>query len=339
VHDRWEVHPRFAIDAGMRISKEDAGGDALNVAPRVALTIVPTPDHRTVLRIGAGVYHAAVPLYVHTFENYPAQILTRFAADGVTVASGPTLFTNRLANTSETRVPYTVVWSATLEREFGNTVQVRAGYRQRWTRRDFVVEQLESLVPPLAEIQLRNSGEQRYREFLAELRWHAAERTTLYFSYVRSHASGDLNTFDQFFGNFPTPIIRPNERGRNPYDVPDRMLIWGTIGLPWKLELLPVVDVRSGFPFSALDDDLNFVGRRNRAGRYPLLFALDAELSRWFVFDLMGRQWNIRVGARVYNVTNHFNPRDVQDVTTHPQFGQFFNTAYRQFRLRFDFHF
>jgi hypothetical protein len=195
------------------------------------------------------------------------------------------------------------------------------------------------VAPPVAEFRLRNSGRQSYREFLAMLSWHATERTSLFFSYVRSHARGDLNSFDQFFGNYPTAIIRPNERNRSPFDVPDRMLIWGTIGLPLQLELLPVVDVRSGFPFSAVDDDLNFVGPRNRAGRYPSFFSLDVQISRRFTIPLRGRRWHVLAGVRFFNVTNHFNPRDVQQVVTHPLFGQFFNTADRQIRIKFEVQF
>ncbi|MGH9793582.1 MAG: TonB-dependent receptor, partial [Candidatus Acidiferrales bacterium] len=180
---------------------------------------------------------------------------------------------------------------------------------------------------------------QGYREFLAMVRWHATERTSMVFSYVRSRASGDLNSFDQFFGNYPTAIIRPNERNRLPFDVPDRILIWGTVGLPWQLELAPVVDWHSGFPFSAVDDDLNFVGERNQAARFPAFFSVDFQLARRFSIPFGGRRWDTLLGIRFFNLTGHFNPRDVQQVVTHPQFGQFFNTVDRKIRAKFEIQF
>jgi hypothetical protein len=33
--------------------------------------------------------------------------------------------------------------------------------------------------------------------------------------------------------------------------------------------LAPVLDIRTGFPYSIIDEDRNFVGPRNQAGRYP----------------------------------------------------------------------
>ncbi len=337
VHDRWQIHPRFALDAGVRLDREDHTGDAINVAPRGAITIVPTADHRTVLRLGGGVYYDKAPLYLGTFGDYPVHILTRFAADGVTVVDGPKPLAYRLVTSDgKLHVPYSVVWSAQLERELGRGAAVRLSYQRRDTYNDFVVDPFESAAPAVAEFRLRNTGGQRYEELEAMLRWYATERTSLFFSYVHARASGDLNDFNQFFGNYPTAIFRANERRRLPFDAPHRLLLWGTIGLPWKLELLPVIDVRSGFPFSAVDDDLNFVGPRNRAGRFPTFFTLDVQLTRRFVIPFAGRKWNVLAGVRWFNVSDHFNPRDVQPVVTHPDFGRFFSSMERTLRIKFE---
>jgi len=45
---------------------------------------------------------------------------------------------------------------------------------------------------------------------------------------VRSHSTLDLNDYDQFFGNFRNPIIRPNERSLSSTDVPNRLIVRGT---------------------------------------------------------------------------------------------------------------
>ncbi len=340
VHDRWQIHPRLALDAGLRLDREDVSGADFNIAPRAAITVLPTRDNRTVLRVGAGIYYDKVPLYLRTFTDYPQQTFTRFAADGLTVMDGPKTFAHVITSADgELHVPFSVVWTVQLDRELTPRLQLRLSYEQRDTFDDFVVEPFESVVPAVAEFRLRNNGGQGYREFLAMVRWHATERTSMVFSYVRSRASGDLNSFDQFFGNYPTAIIRPNERNRLPFDVPDRILIWGTVGLPWKLELAPVVDWHSGFPFSAVDDDLNFVGQRNQAGRFPTFFSVDFQLARRFSIPFAGRRWDTLLGIRFFNVTNHFNPRDVQQVVAHPQFGQFFNTVDRKIRAKFEIQF
>ena len=44
---------------------------------------------------------------------------------------------------------------------------------------------------------------------------------------MRSDAGGDLNEFNTYFGNQKHPVLRPDEYGMQPYDVPNRLLFWG----------------------------------------------------------------------------------------------------------------
>ena len=115
-----------------------------------------------------------------------------------------------------------------------------------------------------ARLLLLNSGHQDYREFLAMLRWKASERTTMFASYVHSRAYGDLNDYNRFFGNFPYPLIRANQYGPLSSDAPDRGLFWDVIGLPHKLDFIPILDVHTGFPFSRVDQNWNYIGPENR---------------------------------------------------------------------------
>ena len=97
-------------------------------------------------------------------------------------------------------------------------------------------------------------------------RYLGGSRRDLTVLYVRSRGSADLNNYDQFYGNLRNPIIRPNEHNLIPTDVPHRVVVRGTVGLPDGWDLAPVVEIRSGFPWSAVDDFQDFVGPRNRAG-------------------------------------------------------------------------
>ena len=86
---------------------------------------------------------------------------------------------------------------------------LRAGYTQRITVRDFFLEPEQEAGTSV--LVLSNEGRSRYREFQVTARYQFRD-DVLNASYVRSSAIGDLNDFNQFFGNTPTPIIRPNER-------------------------------------------------------------------------------------------------------------------------------
>ena len=125
---------------------------------------------------------------------------------------------------------------------------------------------------------------------------------------MRSHGTADLNNYDQFYGNLRNPIIRPNEHNLIPTDVPHRLLVRGTIGLPGQWDFAPVIEIRSGFPWSAVDEFQDFVGPRNRAGRLPRVRTLDFSLSRpWQVW-----KYRFRGGIKVYNIFGASAERDVQ---------------------------
>ena len=151
------------------------------------------------------------------------------------------------------------------------------------------------------------------------------ERRDLTVSYVWAKGTADLNNYDQFYGNFRNPIIRANERGPSNADVPHRVLVRGTIGLPWQVDMAPVLEVRSGFPWSAVNEFQDFVGERNRSGRLPTVTTLDMSLARpWKV-----KKYKFRAGIRVYNLLGKSAHRDIQSNVTSPFFGEAYNPIER----------
>jgi Carboxypeptidase regulatory-like domain/TonB-dependent Receptor Plug Domain len=336
--DKWQLHPRFALDWGARLDRDDLSRDPVNLAPRIGFVFAPMQDNKTAVRGGVGVFYDKIPLNVATFLSYPAQVITRFDSTGLNIADGPRTFTHVLATRGAgLHVPYSLSWVLQVDRELRRGLLFRFGYEQRETHRDFIVQPVESATS--ATLELRNGGRQRYREFQWTLKWQPGERTTVYFSYLRSRAAGNLNGFDQYFGNFPNPIIRPDQFGRLSYDAPNRLLIWGVIGLPWKLEFAPVLDVHDGFPFSEVDNDLNFIGLRNGAGRFPRFTAFDMQVRRPFKVEFLHKKHTITAGLKIFNLFRHDNPRDVQQNLSSPNFGSFFNSVPREFRAKFEFDF
>ena len=96
---------------------------------------------------------------------------------------------------------------------------------------------------------------------------------------------------------------------------------------------------RTGFPFSRLDQNWNYIGRRNQAGRFPTFFSLDTKIQYPFDFKFHGRRFQFRAGLSVLNVLNRFNPRDVQQYNASPNYGNFYNSIGRLFRIDGDFDF
>ena len=169
----------------------------------------------------------------------------------------------------------------------------------------------------------------------------------MYVAYVRSRATGDLNTFNDYFGNLRNPLIRANERSLQPFDAPNRLLAWGDIALPKQITVSPVIDWHTGFPFSLVDENQNFAGARNRGGRYPSFFSLDLQVTKglaprvpnwgFIPTKFRGRKIPGRFGVKVFNLTNHWNPRDFQNNVDASDFGTFYNSPHRGIRLKFEF--
>lgn len=89
--------------------------------------------------------------------------------------------------------------------------------------------------------------------------------------------------------------------------------------------------MRQGFPYSQVDGDLNFVGTRNGAGRFPRVSVLDLDVQR----PLRIGGFDLRVGVRIFHLFDRDLPMDVQQNITSPSFGQFSNYVDRSIGLTF----
>jgi hypothetical protein len=337
--DNWQIHPRLALDLGVRLDTDSLAAETADVAPRIGFVWAPTNNNRTAIRGGFGLFFDKIPINTALFPKFPAQIITRYASDGLVIINGPTAFPHVIA-TSDGRlhVPYSLGWDLQFDRELRPNFLLRLGYEQREVYRELYVDPYEPSSSS-AQLRLLNSGRQSYREFLALLRWRTGERTMLYASYTRSKAKGELNDYNQFFGNFPYPLIRPNQFGTMSSDAPHRGLFWGVIGLPHKLDFIPILDVHTGFPFSKLDQDWNYLGQRNQAGRFPVFVGLDTKFQYPIDFTYRKHRIQFRAGLSILNVLNYANPRDVQQYTLSPNYGRFYNSIGRLWRIEGDFDF
>ncbi|MDQ3684125.1 MAG: TonB-dependent receptor, partial [Acidobacteriota bacterium] len=344
VQDKWNLNDRVTLDLGLRYDR-DGIGRRNNFAPRVGFAMLPTDSARTVIRGGVGLFYDKIPLSVGVFEQYQNFVIMTLAGDGGMPLNSPRQLRNVVAD-GEFQNPLSVAWNLQADHELTPKLLLRLGYEERQTRRDFVID------PQLNDagnsaLVLQNDGRSSYREFQATARYRLQERRNLFLAYVRSRSTGDLNDFDTYFGNARNPVLRPNERSLQPFDAPNRLLFWGDVGLPYDVTVTPVVDWRSGFPFSLLDEDQNYVGARNRAGRFPPYFALDLQVTKGLTIPIpalrvipatfRGRKVRGRAGVKLFNVTNHWNPRDVQENIAAPDFGTFYNSVRRSIRLKFEF--
>jgi outer membrane receptor protein involved in Fe transport len=321
--DQWTVNPRFTLNLGVRFDS-DTITSSTHAAPRAGFLLAVTGDGKTLLKGGVGLFYDRIPLMVPTFPDLPNRTVTVLGQVDSSV-----FYRNTINGDLEN--PRSTSWNLELDRQLLTGLSLRLAYEQRNTSRDFVVSPISSGATGVLE--LSNRGSDSYREFQVAARYQIA-RHVLNASYVRSRAFGDLNDFNQFFGNLAQPVIQPNARGRLAFDAPNRFLFWGTLAAPWKLTLVPVYEIRTGFPYSVENEFREYVGPRNVA-RFPRFSSFDFQITRPLTLPFGEKHLHARVGMGVFNLFNHFDPRDVQNNLASARFGQFFNTAWREYRGKF----
>ena len=315
--DRWRVNSRLTFELGLRLDR-DAVIEGVNWSPRAGAAVGVLPEGRGILRGGFGKFVQRTPLNVDAFTSFEPRTVTRFGTDG-SVTAGPVTLAHRVVDTLQT--PEAYVGNLEWDQRFGRRVLLKVAGLIRHGSHEFVVTPDQAS----GELRLSGDGTSRYRELESTVRYMGGARRDLTLSYVWAHGTADLNNYDQFYGNFRNPIVRPNERGPSPADVPHRVLLRGTIGLPWQVDMDPVLEVRSGFPWSAVDEYQDFVGARNRTGRLPTVTTLDMSLARPWRF----KKYKFRAGIRVYNLLGKSAHRDIQSNVSSPLYGTAYNPIER----------
>lgn len=324
--DQWAINPRLTLNFGLRFDN-DTITSSTHAAPRAGFLLALTKDGKTLLKGGVGLFYDRVPLMVPVFPYLPDRTVTRLGQAGTALSS--VFYQNEI--TGQPQNPRSTSWNLELDRQVLAGLLLRVAYEQRNTSRDFIVSPFSSGATGI--LDLSNRGSDSYREFQVAARYQIA-RHVLNASYVRSRAFGDLNDFNQFFGNLAQPVIQPDARGRLPFDAPNRFLFWGTLAGPLKLTVVPVYDLHTGFPYSVENEFRDYVGPRNTY-RFRRFSSFDLQVSRPISLPFGEKHLRARVGMGVFNLFNHFNPRDVQNNLTSARFGEFFNSAWREYRGKF----
>lgn len=342
--DHWAVSPVFAFDYGARIENQRLA-ESLRIAPRAGIAITPFPNERTVFRTGFGQFYDHIPLDVYTFGRYPDRIITDYAPSGA-IVSGPTEYVNVIGTVNGPRsflvhgeqvagdfAPRGRTWNAQVEHSFSRLFRIRGVYTDTRSVGLIVFEpQFQGMTN---QVVLNGNGASRYRQAEVTGRFTWTDGQQMVFSYTRSRAQGDLNGFDTFLGNFPTPLLHSNVYSNLPGDLPNRFLTWGRVKIPFRgFVLLPIVEYRNGFPYARLNALQTYAGVPNSdSTRFPNFFSADARLMKNFKVN---PKYTVRLSVTGFNLTNHFNALAVHSNIADPLSGIFFGNYRRRYRGDFE---
>jgi hypothetical protein len=289
------------------------------------------------------VFYDRIPLSVFSFGHYPAQTITTYDPSG---ATPPKILSFTNAMNADTHffpfvhhgggrgnfAPYNQTWTIELERTVSRNLHFRVNY-QHSNSGDVIL-----LTPQMQASSgvnaLGGGGASRYHQLEATARvtWKAGQQ--MMFSYIRSKARGDLNTFSSYLGDFPSTPVRPNYFSNSRGDIPNRFIAWGFINAPLKTRVAPIFEYRSGLPYAVLDASRGYVGVPYAdSTRFRSYVGLDERLSRDFAVT---PKYKARISLTVMNTFNHFNPLDVHANVADPLFGTFFGHYKRRYRGDFE---
>ncbi len=318
LQDRWRPHDRLLVEYGVRLDR-DGVMTTMNFSPRIGVSWSVWPDSRGVIRGGLGRFVQRTPLAVASFEEFERRTVTVVGAAGeVTTTYTPELVASA--------APQAYIASLEYNHRLTPSWSFKASQVHRSGSREFLVD------PQAAEgrLILRGDGESRYVETEATLGYVDGRGRSLFLTYVYTDSTADYNNLDRYFGNLRQPLIRANTFTRTDVDVPHRVIARGTLPVLWRWQVVPLIEVREGFPYSVVDAGQNFVGRQN-SGRFPILATLDLAINR----EITVRKRRLRVGVRAFQVLNRFNPRDVQSNVDSGQLGAFYNSLERRLGVTF----
>jgi hypothetical protein len=326
VQDRWRLTDRVLVDLGARLDR-DGVVRKITLSPRAGASVSVLADGRGIVRGGIGVFADRPPLNIATFGQLESRVVTRFDGDGVSPI-GPAETYRHRATLNES--PTAFVWSIGYDHRIADRFVARVNHLRRKSRDEFIVAPATTAAGPT--LLLSSDGLSDYKETELTVAYTGAGGLEAVGSYVIARAEGDFNSFDRYFGDLPEPVIQANARGRFDVDVPRRLVLRATAPFgrgAWLVSGL--AEIRTGFPYSAVDEQQRLAGAPNGAGRFPLVATLDLAVTRRITFK--GRR--VFLGVRVYNVFDRFTPRDVQQNVASPLAGAFFNGVERKISVSF----
>ena len=301
VRDSWRTGERLQIDGGLRGDWSSLGG--FLPSARVGFRYDVDSDAGTVIKGGVGTFVGSVPLSVPAFAGFP----TRFD-QGMRLQP----LVSGLA------LPRALAVNARLEQRIalGWDALLGAAFRRASRLATLDVRREEG------SLLVSSTGRSTYREAEAAIRHTWGKAGQLFVSYTRSSAHGDTNDFASLFAGGDVEILQQGAQARIAADAPNRVLAWGTFGLPAGFGLSPAMEWHSGFPYAVIDVGRAYVGPPNGAS-FPAFFSLDLVIDK--TLTIMRKR--VKLNVQLFNVTDHFNPRDVFAVAGSARFGTFVNSV------------
>jgi hypothetical protein len=349
--DDWRIRPNFSVGLGLRYDWQRYVPQNRNVAPRISIAYAPGQSRKTVIRAGVGLFYQPVPAdavadtlrfngtrlrqIVLTDPGYPDP----YSLGG----SAQTQPSSTVAFDPNMRLPYSLQYSLSVERQLAKSATLTATYLGTRGEHLFRSRDINSPLPPLyvgrpdptiaMERSIESSGRLRSDSLKLAFRtnWSFLQTMTQYtFAKSYDNTSG-INSFPA------NQYDLTGEWSRSSYDVRNSLSFSGTTSAARYFDLSAVLSLRSGRPYTVTtgtDDYNNSLTNARPAGvprnslQGPGAATLDLRLAKTFSLRFgrtakskdEGTRLTIAIDA--YNALNRVNFGQFVGNLSSPFFGE-----------------
>jgi hypothetical protein len=319
VQDLWRPFKPVVFSFGMR-GDWDRIIDKHIFEPRLAMNWVPADDGRMKFTLAWGEHYTPLILSTLAMGLDQQRSDVFFDPTGLIPLGPPTVsaFVLDLSRLEQPRSYNTTAeWDA---RVFASTF-VGTSFLLRESR-----DGLVWITQPSDALLLESTRNDRYIAGEAWIRHAFSEKAEATIDYTRSSARSN-EVLDPTLASL---ILSPQEPGPLLWDAPNRVIASGWTPIPiWGLFLSSLVEYRTGFPFSVINEQQQLAAPANSL-RFPDYFSLNLGLEKQFPFK--GHEWAVRVSA--INLTGHNNPDSVVNDIDAPNFLTYAGGQRRAFTFR-----
>ena len=311
------------------------------VTPRIGLTVIPARMKATKFSAGFGLMPAMtnLGLFGRKLDQYSLNYY--FDENGQLSQPFVTIFTGSEKNM---KIPVFSNLSAGVEQNLPANLYIRFNYLRTRSRDAYAFAPSwdKALIPsglnlPTDQVaiiyDLDNRGVLIYdsagitvvKKFHQPSQTRKLSQKELALSFTRSRSFSNSN----WSPYIEEPMLFSDSAGRTPWDIPNRVVAWGTTGIGIKNSIYYLAEWHDGTPFSVYDDTGMQYGQFN-SWRYPRHFILNINFERRFT--LGGHNWAMLIGVR--NASDRPNYSQSNPNISAPGFPNYFGADPRKIVLR-----
>jgi hypothetical protein len=274
--DDWRIRPNMTLSYGLRFETQNDIHDHGDFAPRISFAWGlggggKKAAPKTVLRAGYGIFYDRVPynlvLQAERLNGFTQQQTIVVADAGAKGQISPTIY--QIA--SGLKAPSTMQTAISVERQLAKSTTVAVTYINSYGEHQLFLRNanapLPGTFPPGVRpfggtdniYQYDSEGIFRQNQVITNFRTSIGTKLSLFGFYTLNYANSDLGSGGGSGASFVTHQYDPMaDYGRSQFDVRHRVVLGGSISMPYAFRLNPFMIVSSGQPYNiTVGQDLN----------------------------------------------------------------------------------